>query len=71
MRAAIGRALSGLSPRHQELLRLKYVDGEKLTLMGRSLGLTEAAVSSGLQRARRALTEALGSKMSEERDHVL
>jgi DNA-directed RNA polymerase specialized sigma24 family protein len=52
--------LSGLRPTHRDLLLDKYVDRKSLAEIGREHGLSEAAVSSGLQRARQALREALG-----------
>lgn len=59
VRAAVGQALSGLRPNHRDLLVGKYIDNKSLAEIGLELGLSEAAVSSGLQRARQALREAL------------
>lgn len=59
LRAAVGQALSALRPNHRELLMGKYVDKKSLAEIGSELGLSEAAVSSGLQRARQALRDAL------------
>ncbi len=59
IRAAVGQALSALRPSHRDLLVGKYVNDKSLAEIGRELGLSEAAVSSGLQRARQALRDAL------------
>ncbi len=59
VRAAVGQALSGLRPNHRDLLVGKYIDNKSLAEIGLELGLSEAAVSSRLQRARQALREAL------------
>ncbi len=59
VRTAVGRALTALAPRHRQLLIGKYVDSKSLREIGGELGLSEAAVSSGLQRARQALRDAL------------
>jgi RNA polymerase sigma-70 factor (ECF subfamily) len=59
IRTAVGQALSGLRPSHRDLLLGKYVEMKSLAEIGREMGLSEAAVSSGLQRARQALRDAL------------
>jgi len=69
IRTAVGQALSGLRPNHRDLLVGKYVDNKSLAEIGRELGLSEAAVSSGLQRARQALRDALLSLGRKELVH--
>ncbi|MHC4659137.1 MAG: RNA polymerase sigma factor [Planctomycetota bacterium] len=59
-------ALSGLNPRHQEVLILKYVDGQSMKEMAKAMGISEKAVESRLTRGREAFrreyTKLLGSK---------
>ena len=69
VRTAVGQALSSLRPNHRDLLLHKYVDNKSLAEIGLELGLSEDAVSSGLQRARQALREALLSLGRKELVH--
>ncbi len=69
LRRAVGCALTALRPRHRELLTRKYVESESLRTIGAELGMTEAAVSSGLQRARQAFRDALRKLGREELIH--
>lgn len=69
IRVAVGQALSGLSPSYRGLLLGKYVEQKSLAEIGRELGLSEAAVSSALQRARQALRDALLSLGRKELAH--
>ena len=69
LRRSVGCALTSLQLRDQQLLLRKYVEARSLKEIGAELGMTEAAVSSALQRARQALREALRALGQEELTH--
>jgi RNA polymerase sigma factor (sigma-70 family) len=52
------RILVSLHPHHQEVLRLKYMQGHSVADIAKSLSLTEKAVESRLSRARDAYRKA-------------
>ena len=46
--------MSRLNPRYQEVLRAKYLNGNRVAGIAEALGVTEKAVESRLTRAREA-----------------
>lgn len=66
----VSLSLTTLSPRHRELLSLKYLQGLSLKEIGGRTGVASDAVSSALQRAREALRRTLGTAFKEFISHA-
>jgi RNA polymerase sigma-70 factor (ECF subfamily) len=63
----IASALDRLEPRHAEVLRRKYIEGESLEAIAGGLGLKPATVGTLLHRARDRFREAYGRLLARGR----
>ena len=52
--SSVKLVLTGLNPRHQEVLVRKYVDGQSVRGIAKAIGISEKSVESRLTRAREA-----------------
>jgi RNA polymerase sigma-70 factor (ECF subfamily) len=71
LRAALDRALAGLSDEQREVLLLRDMEGLSAPEVAESLGLSVEAVKSRLHRARARLREALQAVLGQERPAAL
>ena len=62
--AALRKCLGGIGDRATEVLRLRYEEGVRLTIVATRLGLTESGVKSILVRTKRKLRACLDRRLA-------